>query len=59
MPRRFKVNEPLESNKNYANEKAALEEQGFTTGTNDPMILNTERLWFDKENPQYGAGPKN
>ncbi len=59
VPRRFKINEPLESNKNYANEKSALEEQGFTAGTNDPQILNSERIWFDQENPQYGAGPKN
>ncbi|RPD90701.1 SusD/RagB family nutrient-binding outer membrane lipoprotein [Aureibaculum marinum] len=59
VPRRFKINEPLESSKNYANEKAALEEQGITPGTNDPEILNTQRYWFDMENPQYGAGPKN
>ncbi|WP_117880549.1 SusD/RagB family nutrient-binding outer membrane lipoprotein [Aureibaculum luteum] len=59
VPRRFKSSEPLESSKNYANEQAALDEEGFTPGSNDPVLLNTQRLWFDKENPQYGAGPNN
>jgi hypothetical protein len=31
---------------------------GVTTGTNNPTTLSNERLWFDKENPNYGAGPK-
>ncbi|MBN1986666.1 MAG: SusD/RagB family nutrient-binding outer membrane lipoprotein, partial [Prolixibacteraceae bacterium] len=58
LPRRFTVGTPTEDSKNYANEVQAVQEQGFTTGTSDPVILNTERLWFDKQNPQYGAGPK-
>ena len=49
---------PTEDSKNYENQLQAVQEQGFTTGTSDPVILNTERLWFDKQNPQYGAGPK-
>lgn len=58
VPRRFVVNTPTEDNINFENYKNAYQEQGFTTGSNDPQILNTERLWFDKPNPNYGAGPK-
>ncbi len=59
IPRRFEIGTPLESNINFANKSKAYAEQNFTTGSNDPRILNTERLWFDKENPNYGEGPKN
>ena len=58
VPRRFVVGDPTEDDLNYANKKAAVEEQGFTPSTNDPEILNVERLWYDKEDPQYGDGPK-
>ncbi len=58
VPRRFVVGEPTEDDLNYDNVKAAIVEQGYTTSTNEPSILNAERIWFDKENPQYGAGPK-
>ncbi len=58
MPRRFVAGAPTEDDLNYANKKAGIEAQGFTTGTNDPVTLNSERLWFDKNNPDYGAGPK-
>jgi len=58
VPRRFVVGEPTEDDLNYENKKAAIEEQGFSTSTNDPEVLNRERLWFDKEDPQYGEGPK-
>jgi len=59
VPRRFVVAAASTGSKNYENEKIAVEEQGFTGGSNDPTILNTERLWFDITNPSYGAGPKN
>jgi hypothetical protein len=59
IPRRMTVGDPTEDDINYANKKAAIEEQGFSAGTPDPAILATERLWFDKENPNYGEGPKN
>lgn len=58
IPRRFMINAPLESSKNFQNAMKAVQEQGFTTGVNTPTILNQERLWFDKQNPDYGAGPK-
>lgn len=59
IPRRFEMGSPTEDNVNFANAKKSLEEQGFTTGTNDPMILNSERIWFDINNPNFGEGPKN
>ena len=58
VPRRFTVSTPTEDSKNYENEMQAVQEQGFTTGTSDPSILNSERLWFDEPNPTYGAGPQ-
>ncbi|MBL7968798.1 MAG: SusD/RagB family nutrient-binding outer membrane lipoprotein [Prolixibacteraceae bacterium] len=58
IPRRFVIGTPTEDDINYANKKAAVTEMGVTTGTNNPTTLSTERLWFDKENPNYGAGPK-
>jgi hypothetical protein len=59
IPRRFVVGTPTLDDINYSNKMSAVQEQGFTTGTPEPTTLNTERLWFDKENPTYGAGPKN
>lgn len=59
LPRRFVVDTPTEDDINYDNKMAAIQEQGFTTGTPEPTVLNDERLWFDKGNPNYGAGPKN
>jgi len=59
IPRRMTVGTPTEDDINFANKKAAIEEQGFTSGTPDPAVLATERLWFDKENPNYGEGPNN
>ncbi len=58
IPRRFEVGTPTEDNKNYENQKKANEQQGFTTGTNDPSVLNSERVWFDTQDPNYGQGPK-
>ncbi len=58
IPRRFEVSTPTQDDLNYANKLEAVQEQGFTTGNNSPEVLNTERLWFDTENPEYGAGPK-
>lgn len=57
VPRRFVFNTPTEDSQNFENETKAAQEQGFSTGTNNPSTLNSERIWFDKENPDYGAGP--
>ncbi|TKG96578.1 SusD/RagB family nutrient-binding outer membrane lipoprotein [Puteibacter caeruleilacunae] len=55
MPRRFPWNDTTdETNKeNYYN---SIEEQGFTLGSNDPDVLNQERLWYDKNSPNFGEG---
>lgn len=58
LPRRWEVGTPTEDNINFVNEKASLDAQGFTTSTADPVLLNTERIWFDIQNPNYGEGPK-
>jgi len=58
IPRRFVIGTPTEDDINYANKMAAVKDMGVTTGTNNPATLNSERLWWDKNNPQYGAGPK-
>lgn len=59
IPRRFEIGTPTEDNVNFANAKSALDAQGFTTGTNSPSLLNSERIWFDINNPGYGEGPNN
>lgn len=57
VPRRFVIQALTEDNLNYQNQLDAINEQGFTPAVNDPEILNSERLWFDENNPQYGSGP--
>ena len=59
LPRRWEIGTPTEDNINFVNVKAAYDAQGYTTGTNDPVTLNTERIWFDTNNPNYGEGPNN
>lgn len=58
IPRRFEIRTPTQDDLNYANLLSAMQEQGFTTGTPDPNVLNSEKLWFDENDPAYGAGPK-
>lgn len=58
VPRRFQIGTPTADSKNFENQKKAYQNQGFTTGTSDPSTLNSERLWFDVPNPNYGNGPK-
>ena len=57
IPRRWTISGPLESDKMYQIKKDAYAEQGFTTGTQDPNKLNTERVWYDKGAPNFGEGP--
>lgn len=59
IPRRLRTMEPAPTDQLYDITIEAYEAQGFTYGTNsnDPATLNTERVWYDKENPQFGAGP--
>lgn len=60
LPRRLRTPEPAPTDLLRDITIAAYEAQGFTYGTdsNNPSILNTERVTYDKENPQFGAGPK-
>jgi hypothetical protein len=58
IPRRFVIGTPTQDDINYENKMAAVKDMGVTTGSNTPSLLANERLWFDKNNPAYGAGPK-
>ena len=64
IPRRFVISEPLVTDIMYDIKKAAYDAQGFKTlGTNSQgsqfnkgnAPLNTERVWQDKNAPQWGT----
>lgn len=57
IPRRWTLSAPLESDLMYTIKSNAFKAQGYTTGTQDPKILNTERVWYDKKAPNFGEGP--
>lgn len=59
IPRRFRVTEPLPTDKLSDITLKAWKEQGYSYGSNnnDPTILNKERVWYDKNAPQFGSGP--
>jgi hypothetical protein len=57
IPRRFGVYEPNETDLMYKVTKEAYEKQGFTTGVNNSTVLNSERVWIDKNAPNFGEGP--
>jgi hypothetical protein len=63
IPRRFEFTEPLPTDIMHDIRLANLKEQGFTLGSNQSgtgftttTVLNTERLWQDKNAPQWGEG---
>ena len=63
IPRRFEFTEPLPTDIMHDIRLANLKEQGFTTGSNQSgighntsTVLNSERLWQDKNAPQWGEG---
>ena len=65
IPRRFEFTKPLVTDIMYDIRTANLQEQGFTPGSAQSgmgfpttTVLNTERLWQDKNGPQWGS-PKN
>lgn len=58
IPRRVVINAPDESSLMYEKYTNYYNSAGFTANDNTPSVLNSERLWFDKNNPEYGAGPK-
>ena len=63
IPRRFEFTEPAPTDIMHDIRLANLKEQGFTPGTNQSgpgfnatTVLNTERMWQDKNAPQWGEG---
>ncbi len=54
IPRRFWLIDPGETNR--ANWEAAMAEQGFTPNAQDLPTLSTQRIWYDKNAPAFGAG---
>jgi hypothetical protein len=58
IPRRVVINTPEPTNLMYDNLNTYYKSAGFTTSDNTAAVLNSERLWFDKNSPAYGAGPK-
>lgn len=58
IPRRLYVTKPSDTDKMKAQKEAAFTEQGFSFTTGDAgATLNKERVWYDKNAPQWGAGP--
>ncbi|CAG4993835.1 hypothetical protein DYBT9275_01244 [Dyadobacter sp. CECT 9275] len=55
IPRRYWIDEPALGTNN-ANWLKAQQEQGFTPGDRSVQALSTQRLWFDKTSPDFGAG---
>lgn len=66
IPRRFEMSEPAPTDKMRDIIVSSMASQGFSAGTNQSggafnttgTVLNTERIWFDKDAPQWGEGPK-
>lgn len=54
IPRRWWTNDPGEVNR--ANWNAALSDQGFTPNAQDVTTLSTQRIWYDKNAPDFGKG---
>lgn len=55
IPRRFVINEPAKSDINYNNKVNAYNEKGFTMNTNVPSVLENQRIWYDKNAPDWGV----
>jgi len=54
LPRRWWTLDPGQVNRDNWN--TAMTEQGFTPNDFTITKLNTERIWFDKNSPDYGEG---
>ncbi|RYY27803.1 MAG: SusD/RagB family nutrient-binding outer membrane lipoprotein [Chitinophagaceae bacterium] len=54
IPRRFWLLDPGETNR--ANWQKAMTDQGFTPNAQDLPSLSTQRIWYDKPAPAFGAG---
>ena len=58
IPRRVMISSPETADLDFSIWDAYYKAAGITTGVNTASVLSSERLWFDKNNPNYGAGPK-
>ena len=63
IPRRFELSEPAPTDIIHDIRMESLREQGLTPGKNQSgmgfsstSVLNSERLWQDKNAPQWGSG---
>jgi len=54
FPRRIPA--PAPGDLNLANWQSAIDSQGFSGRDENPGVLNSERLWWDKNNPTIGSG---
>jgi hypothetical protein len=54
FPRRIPTPEPGDLNR--ANWEEANAKQGFSGLDENPDVLNAERVWWDKNNPEIGSG---
>lgn len=58
IPRRLYQVEPSVTNTMREQIVAAFEQQGFTfCDGQKPEVLSRERVWYDKNAPEFGAGP--
>ncbi|MGL5706231.1 MAG: SusD/RagB family nutrient-binding outer membrane lipoprotein [Tannerellaceae bacterium] len=57
IPRRLQIGDPSPSDLMRKNKIESAERQGFTLGSRDASVLNSERIWFDKGAPNFGEGP--
>lgn len=57
IPRRFPFDEPSPSDLMYQITMDAIQAQGFSMGNRPIANLNTQRVWYDKNAPQFGEGP--
>ncbi len=55
LPRRFPWGTPTIDN-NKANWQTATTEQGYTPDDNFGAVLNSQRVWWDRNTPDYGNG---
>ena len=59
IPRRFEVSSPSPTDLMYQILLDSYKSQGFTPGSAQAgTLLNSERVWQDKDAPQFGEGPK-
>jgi len=54
IPRRFWLTDPGEVNR--ANWNTAMQQQGFTPNAQDLPTLSSQRIWYDKQAPEFGKG---